>query len=236
MTDYDIIASVYDEFTDGFDHVNYLDRIFEKAPFLPKEGLAVDCGCGTGTLITELTKRGYSCTGVDISPEMLEIAAEKLDENGIEPHLICQPLEKIDLYGAYDLCFCSLDTLNHLTRKQLASFVGRLINFTEPGGYFIFDVKTEALMKKNAVLRVIDRETSTLILDGAFSRGILTNYITVFSGDGQEYERYDSIVKETLYTRDELKTLLKQKGFTPVKVFSFMGRDIFIAQKREAKI
>ena len=81
MTDYDIIASVYDEFTDGFDHIDYLDRIFEIAPFLPKEGLAVDCGCGTGTLITDLTKRGYSCTGVDISPEMLEIAAEKLDEN-----------------------------------------------------------------------------------------------------------------------------------------------------------
>ncbi|MBE6896992.1 MAG: class I SAM-dependent methyltransferase [Ruminococcaceae bacterium] len=236
MTDYDIIASVYDEFTDGFDHIDYLDRIFEKAPFLPKEGLAVDCGCGTGTLIAELTKRGYSCTGVDISPEMLELAAEKLDESGIEPHLICQPLEKIDLYGAYDLCFCSLDTLNHLTRKQLNSFIGRLINFTEPNGYFIFDVKTEALMKKNASLRVIDRETSTLILDGAFSRGVLTNYITVFSGDGQEYERYDSIVKETLYTREELKNLLKQKGFTPIKVFSFMGREIFIAQKRKAEI
>lgn len=235
MTDYDIIASVYDEFTDGFDHIEYLDRIFEKAPFLPKEGLAVDCGCGTGTLMAELAKRGYSCTGVDISSEMLEYAAEKLEENGIEPHLICQPLERIDLYGAYDICFCSLDTLNHLSKKQLVSFIGRLINFTEPNGYFVFDVKTEALMKKNVGLRVIDRETSTLILDGAFSRNVLTNYITVFSGDGSEYTRYDSIVKETCYSRDELKALLRQKGFTPVKVFGFMGRDIYIAQKRGEK-
>ncbi len=230
MTSYDIIASVYDEFTDGFDHNAYLNKIFEKAPFLPASGLAADFGCGTGTLISELTARGFSCTGIDISPEMLQEAKEKLESMGIEPHLICQPLEEIDLYGAYDLCFCSLDTINHLSVKQLKAFVKRLINFTEPNGYFIFDVKTEALMKKNAELKVIDRETSTLILDGIFTKGNLTNYITVFSGDGQDYTRYDCTVKEKYYTRKELKDLLKQSGFTITDVFGFHGRDIFIAQ------
>lgn len=232
MTDYDTIASVYDEFTDGFDHAEYLDCIFTKAGFLPGSGLALDCGCGTGSLMAELEKRGYSCTGVDISPEMLEIASEKLSGKGITPHLVCQPLEKIDLYGAYDLCFCSLDTVNHLSRKQLSSFVGKLINFTEPGGYFIFDVKTEALMRKSVGLRVSDRENSTLILESSFSRDILTNYITVFSFDGGCYHRNDSVIRETLYHREELITLLKDKGFSPVKAIRFAGRDILISQKR----
>ncbi len=231
MTQYDLIADIYDEYTDGFDYSAYLERIFEKAPFLPERGLVLDCGCGTGTLITKLEKIGYSCTGVDISPEMLEIAADKISDSGFEPHLVCQPLEKIDLYGAYDLCFCSLDTINHLSKDQLTKFVGRLINFTEPGGYFIFDVKTETMMKRSARLRVTDKEKSTLILDGTFTKDRLTNYITVFSERDGQYDRYDCVIKENLYKRNELKKILMQSGFTPITVFPFSGRDIYISRK-----
>jgi SAM-dependent methyltransferase len=232
MTEYDQIAVIYDDYTDGFDYGLYLDKIFAKAQYLPRKGLALDCGCGTGTLITELEKRGYSCTGVDISPEMLETAAEKITQHGFEPHLVCQSLENIDLYGAYDICFCTLDTINHLSEKQLTRFFGKLIYFTEPGGYFIFDVKTEAMMKRSAQLRVIDKDSSTLILDGVFSKNRLTNYITVFSEENGVYERYDTVIKENLYKKNELQTLLKNSGFTPVAVFSFKGREIYISQNK----
>lgn len=236
MTQYDLIAEIYDEYTDGFDYSSYLDRIFEKAPYLPESGLALDCGCGTGTLISELEKRGYSCTGVDISSEMLEIAAEKIADSGFEPHLICQPLEKIDLYGAYDLCFCTLDTVNHLSCNKLTEFIKRLINFTEPDGYFIFDVKTEAMMKNSAQLRVTDKEKSTLILDGTFAKDRLTNYITVFSENSGKYDRYDCVIKENLYKRAELKKILIQSGFTPVTVFPFKGRDVYISRNKKHQI
>ncbi|MBO4392076.1 MAG: class I SAM-dependent methyltransferase [Clostridia bacterium] len=232
MTDYDYIAAIYDEYTDGFDYSAYLDRIFKKAPYLPKKGLALDCGCGTGTLICELEKRGYSCTGVDISPEMLETASEKIEANGFEPHLVCQPLEKIDLYGAYDLCFCTLDTVNHLSANKLSAFFRRLINFTEPNGYFIFDAKTEAMMRKATRLRITDNEDSTLILDGRFADNRLTNYITVFLNEGEKYTRYDSIITENLYKRNDLRTVLKKSGFETVEVFAFKGRDVFIAQNK----
>ncbi|MBQ6053321.1 MAG: class I SAM-dependent methyltransferase [Clostridia bacterium] len=232
MTDYDLIASIYDEFTDGFDYSEYLDRIFQKAPYLPKSGLALDCGCGTGTLICELEKRGYSCTGVDISPEMLKNASEKIDNAGFEPHLVCQPLEKIDLYGAYDICFCTLDTVNHLNGRQLKKFFGRLKYFTEPKGYFVFDVKTKALMKKAAMPRITDNEDSMLILDGFYSDSRLKNYITVFSKDGEKYTRYDSVITENHYERGNLKNLLKDSWFEPLEVFAFKGRDIFIAQSK----
>ena len=232
MTEYDLIADVYDEYTDGFSYTEYLDRVFKKAPFLPESGLALDCGCGTGSLMLELERRGFSCTGVDISSEMLEKASEKLNMNGIEPHLVCQSLEKIDLYGAYDICFCSLDTLNHLSKKQLTSFIGRLINFTEPEGYFVFDVKTEAMMKKSAGQKLIDKPDSTLILDCVLTKKGITNYITVFEKNGDFYSRRDSVVKEQIYNRDELMLLLKKSGFTPITVFAFRGRKIYISQNQ----
>ena len=74
MNEYDAISAVYDAFTDGFDYENYIAKLFEKAPFLPKKGLLLDCGCGTGTVMQIMSKRGYDCTGIDISPEMLSLA------------------------------------------------------------------------------------------------------------------------------------------------------------------
>ena len=47
------------------------------AQYHPKRELALDLCCGTGTLATELARRGFEVIGVDASPEMLMQAAEK---------------------------------------------------------------------------------------------------------------------------------------------------------------
>ena len=94
--DYDAIARDYDRFNGGFDYADYLDHILPHLS-LPDNPLALDCGCGTGSLILELTRRGFDCSGVDASPEMLDVAHEKLSDAGLSPHLMCQSLPEIDL-------------------------------------------------------------------------------------------------------------------------------------------
>ena len=56
---------------------------------------------------------------------------------------LCQPLERLDLYGTVDLAVCTLDSLNHLPgKKALQKALHRLQFFVEPGGLFLFDVNT----------------------------------------------------------------------------------------------
>lgn len=44
----------------------------------------IDIGCGTGRHSIELSRRGYSITGIDLSASLLEKAREKAEQNGLQ--------------------------------------------------------------------------------------------------------------------------------------------------------
>ena len=53
------------------------------SPYLPKSGRVLEMGCGAGDLSLFLASRGYSVTGVDISPFAIAWAQEKATLSGI---------------------------------------------------------------------------------------------------------------------------------------------------------
>jgi SAM-dependent methyltransferase len=55
-----------------------LDRIFAAMPVAPRAG--IDFACGTGRVLRYLLDKGIAGAGVDISPDMLELAAERCPE------------------------------------------------------------------------------------------------------------------------------------------------------------
>ena len=259
---YDELNDIYDIFTDGFDHVEYINKIFEKFPIKKEEtgNLALDCGCGTGSLLLELYKRGYDCTGVDFSETMLEKAEEKLVKAGFKPHLICQDLTMLNLYGAYNIVFCSLDTINHITDKRnLKKFIKGLYNFIEPNGYFIFDVKTLTCFKKIKEVQIEDREytitvpiqgdeeatsdketntkrliENTLIMRSGFT-GINAWYdLTLFRTNlkaEDSFEKFQTYIEERFYTAKELKDILNEAKFSYIDRINYKNRIIYAFQK-----
>lgn len=57
-----------------------IDFIKNNIP-IPKEGRAMDFGCGTGMFCKELQSLGYKSSGIDVSSEMIKIGQEHLDKN-----------------------------------------------------------------------------------------------------------------------------------------------------------
>ena len=106
MSSYSFLAGCYDQLTYDVDYAawaDYIEKHFQKRP-LPGRTV-LDLACGTGSLTWELALRGYELIGVDQSPEMLAEAAEKnRGVSPIEPIFLCQPMEKLDLYGTIDAC------------------------------------------------------------------------------------------------------------------------------------
>ena len=104
-------SAYYDALTEDVDRAVIADRCEELlAQYHPKRELALDLCCGTGTLATELARRGFEVIGVDVSPEMLMQAAEKNMALERPVLYLCQPLERLDLYGTVDLAVCTLDS------------------------------------------------------------------------------------------------------------------------------
>jgi SAM-dependent methyltransferase len=76
-------AKTYDteSFTTGtLGEVDFLEKEFDG----DKTKSILDIGCGTGRHAIELTRRGYSITGIDLSASQLEKARQKAKEAGVQ--------------------------------------------------------------------------------------------------------------------------------------------------------
>lgn len=232
MKTYDNIAEFYDAFTEAFNYGDYLEKCLSAVKAKPKGNLALDCGCGTGNLLSLLSEN-FDCTGLDESEEMLSKASEKPELKNV--NFVCQSLEDIDLYGAYDYVFCSLDTLNHLTDKRsLSAFLSKIKNFVEPDGVFIFDIKTLDYMKSRAKTEIYDEDGATLIWEGFWQKPYISHRLTFFSPEKDLYRKEESVIEERFYSNDEIKTLMKKRSSLVFeKAFTYKKeRTVFIYRKK----
>ena len=93
---YGALAPFYDKLQNDVSYTawaDFFEGVFSRfADGKVKEIL--DLGCGTGTMTLELCRRGYDMTGVDISPEMLTLARQSGEDEGLSEKLLwlCQDI------------------------------------------------------------------------------------------------------------------------------------------------
>jgi 2-polyprenyl-3-methyl-5-hydroxy-6-metoxy-1,4-benzoquinol methylase len=88
----------------------------------------LDVGCATGTLLGELSRRGWECTGAEISPEQAAYARE---ERGLDVRPLA--LEACAFEDAsFDVALAS-HLIEHL--NDPASFAAELARVLAPGGH-----------------------------------------------------------------------------------------------------
>ena len=77
---------LFDNYGNQYDKESFTQGTVGECDFIEKELnydsslKIIDIGCGTGRHSIELTKRGYSVTGIDLSQSQLDRAREKAEE------------------------------------------------------------------------------------------------------------------------------------------------------------
>src|ERR1700758_5025528 len=79
------------------DTSGWSDRFFYRNVIARYGQPVLDAGCGTGRLLLDYLAQGIDIDGVDISPEMLAICAEKAQQLGLRPVVFEQTMQKLDL-------------------------------------------------------------------------------------------------------------------------------------------
>ncbi len=144
---YKALSRFYDILNRDIDYSRWADFVLmaaEKHSYRPKT--ALDLACGTGSMTIELARRGIDMTGADISPEMLNVARERAEKEGLLSQILflCQDMREFELYGTVNLITCCLDSLNHLdTEEDLYKVFSLVNNYLDIGGTFIFDIHSK---------------------------------------------------------------------------------------------
>ena len=225
MNAYKNLAASYDRLTNDVDYGSWVD--FAEA-ILEREGLhprtVADLACGTGSAARILAERGYRVTAVDLSEEMLTEAMDKCGDLENLPTFVHQNLAQLRLPRAVDMAVCFLDSLDYiLDPADCERAIRRTYRALNPGGIFIFDVNTpEKLQSMDGQVFLDEDDEVYCVWRGEFDEdtNICSYGMDLFQRDGDVWHRSFEEHQEYSYSIEQLKTYLKNAGFTHIKVWA----------------
>ena len=117
------------------------------------QGKAVlDLGCGTGDSLPGLAARGARVVGIDLSPDLIKLAAARLDVHGIRTVTlrVGSAYETGLPIASVDVVFC-MSLLHHLEISRAMNEIKRVLR---PGGYAIIKEPIRFLALYDRVRRI----------------------------------------------------------------------------------
>lgn len=122
---FDRLAPVWD--SEIIKNSEIINTILDNANIKPKTDV-LDVACGTGVLISDYMERNVgSITGIDISPQMLRIAAQKFPQ----AKFICADAEKTEFDRNFDAVMI-FNAFPHFPNPE--GLIRQLSQFLKPGG------------------------------------------------------------------------------------------------------
>lgn len=211
---YKNFAEVYDSFMEYCDYQEWRKQIYS---ILKKNGrkgnTLLEIGCGTGNLLLTMADK-YSCVGLDISQEMLEVAKKKLE--GREILLYKEDMKFFNLNRRFDLIVAIFDTVTHLlNNKDLVSHFESIKNHLSKDGVYIFDMVDRKFMTEmfpGGIFADV-RENLTVIWEHELHKGIdYIDAVYFVKEDKDLYKKYEESYEKKLFTTAEIEVALKKAG------------------------
>lgn len=201
--------------TDSSNH-DYEEAIDEE------RNLVVELGCGTGSFTQVMKQKGYDIMGIDMSPEMLNIARNKATDAGLDIMYLEQDMRELDLYCTAGTIISVCDSVNYLLEDDDVIETFKLVNnFLFPGGIFIFDFNT--LHKYRDVIGdatiAENRDECSFIWDNYYHEDEHINEydLTIFvktsdNAEDELFRRFSETHYQRGYTLDEMREFVEAAG------------------------
>jgi magnesium-protoporphyrin O-methyltransferase len=105
----------------------------------------LDAGCGTGALALEAASRGATVTAIDLSPQLVALAAERAATHPAAARITFGSGDMTDqAHGRFDYVVC-MDSIIHYRAEDAVAALGKLAARTDRAVLFTFAPRTPVL-------------------------------------------------------------------------------------------
>ena len=172
-----------------------------------EDGLVIDIGCGSGVLSRALTDAGFDVLGIDASSAMIELARANAPEARFE----------VARFAEAELPTCKAiiamgEVLNYATLDEVRTFIANATNALAPDGLLLFDVAERGAYPEHEEKRIGGDDWSVIVIKDSDGHNLTRRILTFRNIDGVARRDDETHVLE-LYSRDELKAILREHGF-----------------------
>lgn len=180
----------------------------------------LDIGCGTGRHAIELTKRGYSVTGVDLSESMLTKAREKAETAGLNIDFQLADARNLPFEQEFDMAIMLCEGAFPLMETDEMNFeiLKNAAKALKKDGKFIFTTLNGLYPLYHSVKDFIESKRDEGSFDNSFDlmsfREISTLEIQDDDGNSKVLE-----CNQRYYVPSEILWLLRTLNFSNINIF-----------------
>ncbi len=219
-------AYLYDELMKEAPYEKWTQLVIDSSSKYGVQGKKLlDLACGTGELSVRLSKAGFQVTGVDLSDDMLTVAANKAERNGEKLEFYQQNMAELEGPEQFNLIGIFCDSLNYLqTEKEVIDTFRSVHHHLEDDGLFIFDVHSIYKMMNvfvNQTFTLNDDEISYIweAFEGEEPYSVWHDLsFFVLDKHTGKYDRYDEQHFQRTFPVEIYKAWLIEAGFEILEV------------------
>ncbi len=196
-----------------------VDR-FEELLELEEGDRILDLACGIGRHSLELARRGYEVTGLDLSKAYMKEAADKAGDLPVE--FIQADMRTFVREEHYDAVINFWSSFGYF-KDEVENYqvLQNVYASLKKGGRFLLDVMGKEILNRIYTERDWGRLDNGFFLEERFLRDdyLESNWILIKDGEVMEHR-----FLYKLYSRDELKRLLRRSGFSSIEIYGDLYR------------
>ncbi len=197
-------------------------RIAELLQMQPGESI-LDIACGFGRHSLELSKQGYSVTGIDLNPDFIQEASGKASDLGFDARFKCADMRDIIEPDGFENIIIMYNSFGYfLDPEDDKKVLQNCLLSLKPGGKLLLSVVSRAHIMENRPSRHFrywhEEDNGTIRLEEAIANEDwtwnTTRWIVLKDNERREYT-----YGMRLYDKPELSSLLTSVGFCEIQAF-----------------